>query len=175
MAGDLRALLLKPTAQSPGATALPTVPLSADSGLSLLPLTDETMANVMSAGPEDSCVDGFYELRTGVAEWARRRFHFGDVAYVHMEFFGGHGFHAAMAWRAGSVAWGPSFTETTAGEAEPHYTVTPAIRDMAINALLRWWGIQPTGQDDEFAAAGVDRHRSTKAWSRSCGPRPLDR
>ena len=51
----------------------------------------------------------------------------GDVACLHTEFFGGGGFHAAVAWRDGAVAWGPLFTATSAGEAEDHYTTVADI------------------------------------------------
>src|SRR5690349_19022092 len=114
MAGTVQALLLKSAEQDPRRAALPTVPLAAGSGLVLLPLTEEIVASVMPTAADDPLVEDFYELRSGVAEWARRHSLRGDVAYLHTEFFGGGGFHAAVAWRAGAVAWGPLFTATSA-------------------------------------------------------------
>jgi len=154
VAGDLHALLLTSPPAAPA-----TVPLTG--GLFLLPLVDSSVA---STG-DDSVVDGFYELTNGVAEWARRQSVHGDVAYLHSEFFGGHGFHAAVAWRDGAIALGPLFTETSAGEAEDHYTVPTEHHDMAGNVVLRWLGVRRTGHADEFAAAGLDRFRSTAEWA----------
>lgn len=111
------------------------------------------------------CVDGFYELTTEVAEWARRRSRDGDVAYLHTEFFGGGGFHAAVAWRDGAVAWGPLFTATSASEAEDHYAVVADPRDLAVNVMLRWWGVQRGDQADEFSATGLNRYRWTEEWA----------
>jgi len=109
--------------------------------------------------------DLFYDLTRGVAEWARRQSLHGDVAYLHAEFFGGGGFHAAVAWRDGAVTWGPLFTATSAGEAEDHYATVADSRDMAVNVMLRWLGVQRVDQFDEFAAAGLSRCRWTEDWA----------
>jgi hypothetical protein len=113
----------------------------------------------------DLPVDGFYDLTSGVAEWARRHSRHGEVAYLHTEFFGGGGFHAAVAWRDGAVAWGPLFTATSAGEAEDHYATVTDSRDMAVNVMLRWLGVQRVDPADEFAAAGLGRCRWTEEWA----------
>ncbi|WP_127505978.1 hypothetical protein [Actinoplanes solisilvae] len=55
----------------------------------------------------------------------------------------------------GEVAWGPSFTATSAEEDD--YVVTEPD-DLAINALLRWLGVRRDGHLDEFDTAGLDRH-----------------
>lgn len=164
MAGTLQALLGKPAEQS-RTDAAPWVPLAPGTGLALLPLTDEIMAKVMGTGAQDARVPGFYELRPEVAEWARQRSRHGVVAYVHTEFFGGAGFHAAVAWRAGDVAWRPRFTATSDGEAEDHYVTVADRRDMAVNELLRWWGVRREDAIDEFAAAGLTRCRWTEEWA----------
>lgn len=165
MAGTLQALLLKSAAESPREADPPTVPLAAGSGLVLLPLTGEIVASMAPNAAEDPTVDGFYELTSGVAEWARRRSMNGDVAYLHSEFFGGAGFQAAMAWRGGAVACGPLFTATRAGEAEDHYATVADPGDMAVNVLLRWWGVRRVDPADEFAAAGLSRLRWTEEWA----------
>ncbi|MDI6105070.1 hypothetical protein QLQ12_41450 [Actinoplanes sp. NEAU-A12] len=165
-------MLLKTSEQKPRRAALPTVPLAADSGLVLLPLTEEIVASVVPTAADDPPVDGFYELATGVAEWARRQSMDGDVAYLHSEFFGGGGFHAAMAWRDGAVAWGPLFTATSDGEAEDHYATVTDLRDMAVNVMLRWWGVQRADQIDEFTAAGLSRCRWTQEWAALIAPEP---
>ncbi|HWS31574.1 MAG TPA: hypothetical protein VN408_02400 [Actinoplanes sp.] len=107
----------------------------------------------LSGEPDGSpVVDGFYELTEAVAARARD----GVVGYLHAEFFGGAGFHAAVAWRDGAVVWGPMFTATRAGEAEDHYVVTADRTEMAGNVLLRWLGVARGDAIDEFAAAGLD-------------------
>jgi hypothetical protein len=162
MAGTIQALLLRSSERS---AALPTVPLAGGTGLVLLPLTDEIVASLIPASASDTPVEGFYELTSGVAEWARLFSRYGEVAYLHSEFFGGSGFHAAIAWRDESVGWGPMFTATADGEAEDHYETMADPRDMAANVLLRRLGVDRSGHFDEFAAAGLDRHRWTDDWA----------
>jgi hypothetical protein len=165
MAGDLQALLLRSTARNLREAALPTVPLAAGSGLVLLPLTEEIVASVVAPAAGGALVEGFYELTTEVADWAARQSLHGEVAYLHTEFFGGGGFHAAVAWRDGEIAWGPMFTATSAGEAEDHYSVVEGDGNSAVDVMLRWLGVQRGDQADEFAAAGLDRRRWTEDWA----------
>ena len=165
VAGTVQALLLKPSEQSRGQATLPLVPLAPGTGLALLPLTDQIVANVVNAGNDDTPVAGFYNLTGAVGEWARLRSLHGVVAYLHTEFFGGGGFHAAVAWRDGAVAWGPLFTATSAHEAENHYAVVADRRHMAGNMLLRWLGVRRTDEIDEFAAAGLSRCGWTEEWA----------
>jgi len=136
----------------------------------LLPLTTEIVAGLVGAERDAAPVAGFYSLSGDVAEWARRSSQHGVVAYLHTEFFGGEGFHAAMAWRDGSVAWGPMFTATSVGEAEEHYVVAANRRDLAGNVLLRWLGVQAADEIDEFAAAGLGRCRWTEEWAELVTP-----
>ncbi|MEU4620538.1 hypothetical protein AB0G04_11245 [Actinoplanes sp. NPDC023801] len=161
MGADLRALLWK-SAEHGDTPHLPVVALT--SGLVLLPLTGKITTTVLGAGDNDPVVDGFYELTEPVADWARRRSHHGVVAYLHSEFFGGGGFHAAVAWHHGDTVWGPRFTATSRGEAEDHYTVPDDHRDMAANMLLRHLGVDRGQHLDEFAAAGLDQQRWTTDW-----------
>ncbi|GAA0582504.1 hypothetical protein GCM10010172_79530 [Paractinoplanes ferrugineus] len=165
MAGTVHALLLKISEQSSGQVHLPEVPLAPGSGLTLLPLTDEIVAAMGMTAAGAAPVTGFYDLRKDVAEWARRLSQHGVVAYVHTEFFGSAGFHAAMAWRDGAIAWGPLFTATSDGEAEEHYATVTDRREMAVNVLLRWLGVQRADQFDEYAAVGLDRCRWTAEWA----------
>lgn len=99
MAGNLQALLLRSTAQSLHEAALPTVPLAAGSGWVLLPLTEEIVASVVPTAADGAPVEGFYELTNELAEWAGRHSLYGDVAYLHTEFFGGGGFHVESTLR----------------------------------------------------------------------------
>lgn len=169
----MQALLVRPAEQARAAEAMdaaPLVPLAPATGLALLPLTDAIVASVLRAAEGDPPVPAFYELTTGVAEWARLRSRSGVVAYLHTEFFGGSGFHAAVAWHDGAVAWGPVFTATSAGEAEDHYVVVDDSRQMAVNELLRWLGVRAEGELDEFATAGLTRCRWTEEWAALAAP-----
>jgi hypothetical protein len=105
------------------------------SGLYFVPITPDLRRRHGHA-PEDRELFGdFYELTQGVADWARVRSVDGPVLYAHVEFHGGHGFHAAIGWRQGEVAFGPWFTETTHDRGAP-YEVAPAT-EMAVNRGLR--------------------------------------
>ncbi|MFC0527178.1 hypothetical protein [Phytohabitans kaempferiae] len=165
MAGTVEALLLNPSEHGRVRAALPLAPLVPETELALLPLSDEIVASVMTTAVDGVLVAGFYNLTSGVAEWARQLSLQGVVAYLHAEFFGGDGSHAAVAWRGGAVAWGPLFTATSADEAEARYTVVSNRIDMAINVLLRWLGVRRMGEIDEFAAAGLNRCRWTEEWA----------
>jgi hypothetical protein len=162
MAADLHALLWKPSEHGE-VPDLPVVTPAAGRDLVLLPLTEKVTA-LLGAGQGDQTVDGFYQLTGAIAGWARQRSHTGTVAYLHSEFFGGGGFQAAVAWRGGTIVWGPSFTATSPGEAEDHYTVPADVGDMAANALLRHLGVGRGPAHDEFTAAGLDRQRWTDDW-----------
>jgi hypothetical protein len=75
-----------------------------------------------------------------------------------------------MAWHDGSVAWGPLFTATSAGQAEDHYTVVADRHDMAANVLLRWLGVQRADEIDEFATTGLNRCQWTEQWAALTAP-----
>lgn len=169
MAGTLHALLTTPSdvvhaqATQVGAAL---VPLAPRTGLVLLPLTEDVHDRIAGATRRDPPVLGFYELSSGLAQWARMLSVQGPVAYVHAEFFAGTGFHAAVVWRDAAICFGPLFTMNAAGEAEDHYTLVPPERggDMAINRVLRWLGVHVGEGWDEFDAAGLSRHRRTEQW-----------
>jgi hypothetical protein len=164
MAAVLEGLVLRPwdgVGEPIAAAGVKLVPLSADK-LVFVPITNQIYDQVAGVADGGEPVLGFYALTSGLAEWIRSLSHGGVVAYVHMEFFGGTGFHAAVAWRDGAVCWGPLFTQSVEGEAEDHYEVVPD--DLAINQVLRWFGVARGDAVDEFAAAGLGRYRSTEEW-----------
>lgn len=152
MAGTVRVLIFRRDEQE-----ISGVPLDSGSGLALLPLTEDLR------GQER--VDGFYDLTTGIAERAREMSSRGVVAYLHSEFFGGGGFHAAIAWRDGDVVWGPRFTANMPGEGDEHYDVVADHLDMAANLLLRWLGVRRGEGIDEYATVGLNRYRWTDDWA----------
>jgi hypothetical protein len=111
-----------------------------------------------------SLVPGFYELSVGLADWASDLSRSGKVGYLHSEFHGGSGFHAAMGWSAGAVAWGPEFTANEPQGAE--YRIVPPLdrHGWAANGLLRWLGVHSDGALDEFDVAGLGQVRWTEEW-----------
>ena len=108
--------------------------------------------------------EGFYELSDGVARWARKLSRERVVLYVHLEFFGGEGFHAAIAWDQERVVFGPCFTRTPLESAEPHYQEADR-QGMAINLALRALGLPAREGRDEFATLGLGKHRRTSDWA----------
>jgi hypothetical protein len=86
--------------------------------------------------------------------------------YLHLEFHGGSGFHSAIGWEGGRVAWGPDFTMNE-GSDPPYRNLTRRSeqRDWAINGLLRWLGVAASGDSDEFRQAGLEAFRWTEDWA----------
>lgn len=145
------------------AFALPVVDLARDSELVLVRLTKTVREAIAQQAERDDLVPGFYELTASVAALASNLSSVSPVAYVHLEFFGGTGFRAAIGWQDGRVAWGPQFTANNPGEDE-HFEVQPYDGDLAINRVLRWLGVSRGGARGEFGAAGLTRFRFTDEW-----------
>ena len=164
MAGVLEGLILIAVSGRPGPLppGVPVAGLDVDEAC-FIPLTDNVRVRFCQADLNADTVEGFYELSEGVVRWARELSRGWMVLYVHCEFHGGEGIHAAIAWHQGSVIFGPCFTRTRGEHAELPYQVADR-RDMAINAGLRTLGIHAGGRDDEFATVGLDKHRWTNEW-----------
>lgn len=174
MAASVQALLLRKTASvlpELAAVGSSLVGLSPQSGISLLPVTEHLRHALPRRTSGDEIVYGFYELTSAVASWARHLSRHTPVAYVHFEFHGGNGFHAAIGWASGEVAWGPRFTRTDDGEAEDHYELVPPPGEMAVNGALRWLGVHRHRANDEFQEAGLTRFRWTEQWERAAAAR----
>lgn len=171
MAGELEALIVCGGRPATGLVGVPVLRLSR-SGLWLLPLTDATKALIDGQGGVGARVEGFYNLTEPVVGLGHDLSAGGDkVLYVHVEFFGGEGFHAAIGWQHGQTAFGPAFTQTSPGQAEDWYLVADCSTPMAVNEGLRWLGVDaPAGGQDEFDLAGLGRYRFTHEWIASPGP-----
>lgn len=127
MAGVLEALLLRPTAEvraAAGRADAALVDLDA-AGLALLPITERLHQTVSGPNQGAEAVLGFDYLTRPVAEWAVWMSHATPVAYIHLEFHGGTGFHAAVAWGDGAIRWGPRFTANHPGEGDEQYELVP--------------------------------------------------
>lgn len=165
VAGVLEGLILIPVPGQAGPLppGIPAVTLAVG-GTYLIPLTDAVRARCHQAGRDDGEVEGFYELTPGIARWAQELSQGWMVLYIHCEFFGGDGIHAAIAWQQESIIFGPCFTRTRREQADsPYQAADPP--DMAINAGLRALGIRAAGRRDEFATIGLDKHRWTDEWA----------
>jgi hypothetical protein len=165
VAGVLEGLILIPVSGQAGPLPqeVPAVAL-AIGGTYLIPLTDAVRARCHQADRDAGKVEGFYELTQGIARWAQELSREWTVLYIHCEFFGGDGIHAAIAWQHESITFGPCFTRTRGELADPPYQAADPP-DMAINVGLRALGIQAAGHHDEFATIGLDRHRWTNDWA----------
>jgi hypothetical protein len=132
-------------------------------GVCLIPLTEAVRAVCQCSDTVLVTVEGFYELSAGIARRARELSQEWVVLYVHCEFFGGAGIHAAIAWDQERIVFGPRFTQTPGQPAELHYQ--PAGRPgMAINVALRALGVHAEDGRDEFDTLGLGRHRWTGDW-----------
>lgn len=132
-------------------------------GLVLVPLTNELKERLAPA--DGAPVLGFDKLTAGVASAAADASHYGPIVYLHQETFGGTGFEASVVWRAGRVAFGPLFTATDDDECiTSAYVVVSNTASNAINEALRHIDVDRGAALDEYAAIGLDRHRTTAAW-----------
>jgi len=103
-------------------------------------------------GPES----GFAVLRAGLAALIEAASAGGVLAYVEADYVGREGVQAAAVWRRGHLAIGPLLL----GRREEF------VADNApVNVALRALGVVAAGRSDEFAVAGLGRHRRTADWS----------
>jgi hypothetical protein len=80
-------------------------------------------------------------------------------AYVEIEFFGGVGSQTAVGWEDGNEAFGPLRTQTPGEDRDGGGFSTVPKADMAVNAVLRWLGIQADSGRDEFDTVGLSQRR----------------
>jgi hypothetical protein len=140
------------------------VPLSGQ--LHLVPVTEDLWGPVAAGSLDaDEAVYPGWVLRTGVCRLAREISGDRRVLYVCGETFGGPGTQEAAGWDHGKLVYGPSGTCDLESDREPGYRVVDR-RDSAINAGLRMMGVQASPDLDEYAVAGLARHRFTEDWLR---------
>jgi len=75
------------------------------------------------------------------------------VAYVETEFFAGDGTQACVTW-----------------DATPRAS-QPLVDAGAINAALRFLGVNVGDHHDEFDALGLGRHKTTEEWLQTAEPK----
>ena len=167
MAGDLEAFVIKTADPQRSAAVVPagkTVHLSGD--YHLIPLTQTVKAAL--GGSDCEPLLGLLALTPSLVSVAEELSRNGPVAYCHLEFHGGIGFQAAVAWVDGQIECGPVFTANHPAErVSDAYQVVEGrdgIRDMAINVVLRYLDVIAGDSVDEFQALGLGQHRWTEDW-----------
>jgi hypothetical protein len=132
-------------------------------GLAGILVTDELLAALASDADDDDRVHPGWMLKQRVCRLARDLSASRRVLYVAGETFGGLCCQEAVGWHGGRLVHGPSGTCAHESDREVGYRVLAAA-DSAINAGLRMMGVRAAGGLDEYAAAGLDRHRFTADW-----------
>ncbi|MEV6969845.1 hypothetical protein AB0M47_32490 [Hamadaea sp. NPDC051192] len=129
-------------------------------GMALMPMTGVLHDRLTVLGHDDKL--GFFMLPGGFAKTLAGWSADGAIAYVEADFFGGTGSQSAVVWQHGALAFGPLHRpagEQHAGEPSP------------ISQALRHLGVRRGRHADEFAAAGLDRHRDHGGWLGEIGVR----
>lgn len=115
-----------------------------------------------SVDAEDVVYPGWV-LKARVCRLARQMSGDRRVLYVFGETFGGPGTQEAAGWDHGRLVYGPSGTCDLESDRGPGYRVVDR-GSSAINAGLAMMGVHPSPGLDEYAAAGLARHRFTEDW-----------
>jgi hypothetical protein len=122
-------------------------------GLALLPITDELFDDVTD-GTDGAY--GFWHLPGGFEHELARWSAAGPVAYVEADYFGGIGGQQAVVWSGGRLVLGPLRLSDDAPYAPGGTPISRALRAL---------GVTRGAAEDEFAAAGLTRHRRTEDWT----------
>jgi hypothetical protein len=125
-------------------------------GFGFLPVTDRLADDAEAATLED-----LERLTARLCRWAEEESCLFPLAYVETEYFGGHGWQAAMAWAGGRAVFGPIRTSDL-GEGGKRAPIP--LKWRAINQAMRHVGVDRGAALDEFEALGLGRHRSNEAW-----------
>lgn len=133
-------------------------------GLAMLPVTREVLTRLDPGSIGDERIPGTWNLQQPVAALARALSRDRSVLYLFCETWAGPGTRESIAWRAGQLLYGPSGTCDIEADFEPGYHLAPG--DNAVNAGLRAIGVRATDGRDEYATAGLDKHRMTEDWLR---------
>jgi len=129
-------------------------------GCALLPVTGEVF-DQLGGGAVKPFGDVFWFLSGGIDALARRISRAGAVAYLEADIFGGTGTQATVLWQDGEVRLGPVTTQLG-----PPVWDGPDSR-WAFNQAFRYFGTDRGSANDEFAALGLGRWRSTEGWAAS--------
>ncbi|RLK53822.1 hypothetical protein [Actinokineospora cianjurensis] len=123
-----------------------------EQGLHLLPMTEDVAAALtVSSGPP---LAPFEHAPPGLGDLLATCSTHGPVAYVEADIFGGTGIQIAQTWHHGHTTLGPIHHDDDEAPPPPITPISQALRELGV--------LRTT--NDEFAAAGLSRHRTTAAW-----------
>jgi hypothetical protein len=160
MSSNLSGFVMQPTpAGRAWATSVGAIVVELPFALALIPFSPE-VAKTIGGGPER--YGQFRGLTTTLAEHGRRLSAQAPLAYVGQESFGGLGWHEAIGWRGGDVAFGPRFTSDDFED--DWFEIVDDPHEHAVNQVLRWLGVDRGDRWDEFEAVGFDQCRNTTDW-----------
>ncbi len=154
MGHELRALITRPDAVHDGLT-LDFVTRPEE--FVLIPLTNE-LFDRLGGGHDKPYDDQFWFFSGSIRDLAVQLSRTAPVAYIEVDFFGGTGTQASIAWRDEQVVFGPIKYEFEAGTEEPPRERWP------VNAALAAIGATPGNSIDEFDALRLGQHRHTEDW-----------
>jgi hypothetical protein len=129
-------------------------------GLTGIPVTDELLAALAGDAHDCQRVHPGWMLKQRVCRLAQDLSVTRRVLYVAGETFGSVRCEEAVGWHDRRLVHGHSGTCAYESDREEGYLVA-ASADSAINAGLRMMGVQAASGLDEYAPAGLDRHRHT--------------
>ena len=163
MASAIEAIIF--TGTGPGSVpvvrGVRTVPLS--DGLTMIPVTSDMARQLDPAAAGDETIPPGWALKQPVAAFARSISAGRTVLYLVSETFGGQGIKEAIAWADGQLLFGPAGTCETDADLQPGYRIALG-RDDAVNSGLRAIGVHAGDEHDEYAAAGLTKHRMSDDW-----------
>jgi hypothetical protein len=161
MASAIEAIIFTGTGSVPVVQDVRTVPLS--DGLTMIPVTRDVVRRLDPAAVGDEAIPPGWALGQPVAALARSISAGRTVLYLVSETFGGPGIKEAIAWTDGQLLFGPAGTCEIDADLEPGYRIALG-RDDAVNSGLRAIGVHVGDEHDEYAAAGLTKHRFTDDW-----------
>lgn len=141
--------LILPTAVVKTVSVEHAVPISLNCGLAFIPMADTLFDHLAALFPKavGSLPTEFWKLSPSGLAWLEDLSAGGRVAYIETDYFGGVGTQSAAVWEARRTILPPR-----RGDIGP------------INDALRLLGVTRTQTQDEFAVAGLGRHRRNEDW-----------
>lgn len=123
----------------------------------LIPITDEVFDR-LGGGQDMPYGDKFWFLSGGIRDLAVQLSQTAPVAYIEVDFFGGVGTQASIAWREGAVIFGPARHEFE------RRTERLPRGSWPVNAALAAIGATAGDSIDEFDALRLGQQRHTDDW-----------
>ena len=130
------------------------VPLT--QGFGFLPVTKQIVGSDSSP-----LFNEFERLTAPLNEWAVEVSLQFPLAYIETEYFGGVGAQSAVNWESGRIVYGPVVSKSDWVDGR---LVSVPLPVSAINQAVQLIGVVRGEDLDEFAALGLDRHRSNEYW-----------